>query len=400
MTKYLVLLTFSLLLLFLSPGNSIAQTPEYKFRHLTEKQELPHYTVNDITKDHNGYMWFATAAGLCRYDGYTIKIYQNDPDDSTTISSNNIRCLLVDNNNILWIGTTDGLNKMSLATENFTGFKHDSTNPNSLCHNYVNTIYKDRTGVLWIGTKGGLNEMNIESGSFRSYTQEPKNKLSDIDNIQSINEDNFGKVWIGTWNGLFHFNTEDKSFSLLDLGRSSSIKTERLSVRCIHPDKKNILWLNTTIGLFKFEQEAERLTRFSRTSDQNSLSTPTLHYSIVEDPFEGDRYLWISSVSGLNKFDKLTGRAVRIVSTPDDPFSLSSLNLTRIYLDENANLWIGSTSSGIDILNLNKNRFTSYNIHPSPQSKWRIAATAFYKDKDGYLWVGTYGGVYKNLIWK
>jgi len=356
------------------------QSEQYKFRHLTEKQGLPHYNVNDITKDPAGYMWFATVAGLCRYDGYNIKIYQNDPDDSTTISSNNIRCMLVDDNNILWIGTTNGLNKMDLATEKITWYKQDSTNPNSLSHNYVNTIFKNSADILWIGTKGGLNEMNLKDGSFRSYFQKPGNKLSDADNIQSINEDHFGKLWIGTWNGLFHFNQENKSFEPVDLISSSSLTTECLIVRCIHIDNKDILWLNTSLGLFKYEQEPERLTHYNTT---------TLRYSTVEDPFEDGRYLWFPAAQGLYKFDKLTGKFIRIIRNSDNPLSLSSNNLTNMYLDENANLWIGTYFSGIDILNLNGNRFTHFEICPNQRSSWKLAATAFYKDQNGNFWVGT-----------
>jgi signal transduction histidine kinase/ligand-binding sensor domain-containing protein/DNA-binding response OmpR family regulator len=359
---------------------SYPQSDQIKFRHLTEKQGLPHYTVNDITKGPDGYMWFATAAGLCRYDGYNIKIYQNDPDDSTTISSNNIRCLLVDDNNILWIGTAYGLNKMDLTTEKFTWFKRDSTNPNSLSHNFINTIYKDSAGMLWIGTKYGLNEMNVKDGLFRSYFQKFGNKLSDVDNIQSINKDHFGKLWIGTWNGLFHFDRENKSFGPVDLISSSSMITECLIVRCIHIDNKDILWLNTGIGLFKYEQESDRITHYRTT---------TLRYSIIEDPFEGDRYLWIPTAKGLFTFDKLTGNFVRIKKNSDDPLSLSSNGLTKMYLDENANLWIGTFFSGIDILNLNENRFTRFDISPSQQSNWKLSATAFYKDQNDYLWVGT-----------
>ncbi len=33
-------------------------------------------------------MWFGTENGLYRWDGYEYKIYQNDPNDSTSISGN------------------------------------------------------------------------------------------------------------------------------------------------------------------------------------------------------------------------------------------------------------------------------------------------------------------------
>ena len=61
------------------------QTEQYKFRHITPKDGLSSHNVRRIIKDSRGYMWFGTLGGLNRYDGYNIKAYHNNPNDSTLI---------------------------------------------------------------------------------------------------------------------------------------------------------------------------------------------------------------------------------------------------------------------------------------------------------------------------
>lgn len=50
---------------------------EYTVRHYTMEQGLPSDAVYEITQDRDGYLWMATTAGLCRYDGFTFEPYAN-----------------------------------------------------------------------------------------------------------------------------------------------------------------------------------------------------------------------------------------------------------------------------------------------------------------------------------
>jgi ligand-binding sensor domain-containing protein len=85
---------------------SYPQEQQYKFRHITPKDGLSSHYVRCIIKDSRGFMWFGTANGLNRYDGYNIKTYYNIPDDSTSISGNYVLAILEDTNGDLLIGTT------------------------------------------------------------------------------------------------------------------------------------------------------------------------------------------------------------------------------------------------------------------------------------------------------
>ena len=49
----------------------------FMFKHLEVKEGLSSNRVNDIFKDSEGFMWFATASGLNRYDGCQMKVYRS-----------------------------------------------------------------------------------------------------------------------------------------------------------------------------------------------------------------------------------------------------------------------------------------------------------------------------------
>ena len=59
------------------------------FKHLETKDGLSHSRINDICKDSQGFMWFATAGGgLNRYDGYNHKVFRKIERDTLSILDN------------------------------------------------------------------------------------------------------------------------------------------------------------------------------------------------------------------------------------------------------------------------------------------------------------------------
>lgn len=49
-----------------------------------------------ITQDKEGFLWFGARDGLSRFDGYSLKKFKSDPEDSTSLSDNFIVHLLTD----------------------------------------------------------------------------------------------------------------------------------------------------------------------------------------------------------------------------------------------------------------------------------------------------------------
>jgi ligand-binding sensor domain-containing protein len=84
------------------------QSQNIKFEHISVEQGLSSAYVKCILQDSIGFMWFGTADGLNKYDGYTFTIFRNDPNDTLSLSDSQIRIIHEDPSGILWIGTGGG----------------------------------------------------------------------------------------------------------------------------------------------------------------------------------------------------------------------------------------------------------------------------------------------------
>ena len=63
------------------PPTKIPSSQYLRFARLTTKDGLSSDQTYHVAQDRYGFMWFATADGLNRYDGTDLKIYRHDPED-------------------------------------------------------------------------------------------------------------------------------------------------------------------------------------------------------------------------------------------------------------------------------------------------------------------------------
>ena len=68
-----------------------SQTPPYY--HYSSEDGLPSSTVYEMLQDRNGYIWFATANGISRFDGSTFKNFTT----KDGLNSNSIKTILEGN---------------------------------------------------------------------------------------------------------------------------------------------------------------------------------------------------------------------------------------------------------------------------------------------------------------
>jgi len=127
-----------------------------KFSILKTQDGLSDNRILDIMQDNSGFIWLATENGLNRFDGYDFLVFQNNPTDSSTISSNIITCIAEDTDGNLWIGTTFGLNKYNKSEDRFTQYFYDNNDPNTIRNNHIRALLADNNGILWIETPACL----------------------------------------------------------------------------------------------------------------------------------------------------------------------------------------------------------------------------------------------------
>ena len=119
--RYITALCATAVLLTLSPIRAIAerQHSDYFFKHVTLADGLSSSQVNAICKDSRGFMWFGTASGLNRYDGYNIRTYKSDFANSTALPDGYVESIQEDASGMLWIGTPSGYVVMDPVNEIF-----------------------------------------------------------------------------------------------------------------------------------------------------------------------------------------------------------------------------------------------------------------------------------------
>jgi ligand-binding sensor domain-containing protein len=84
-----------------------------RFERLTTASGLSQNTIHKIIQDKNGFLWFATADGLNRYDGYSFETFRNNPSDITSLSDSDVFSVTEDQEGDLWVGKrSSGLNKI------------------------------------------------------------------------------------------------------------------------------------------------------------------------------------------------------------------------------------------------------------------------------------------------
>lgn len=118
-----------------------------KFKQLSAPYALPTNEVQKVYQDKDGFMWFATRNGLCRYNGYETRVYKSNLYSPELLTNNSISALVDDNNYNLWIGTNEGLNVLDKKTGVIRKYLYPSI-PN----NVVSSICVTRDNTVWVGT--------------------------------------------------------------------------------------------------------------------------------------------------------------------------------------------------------------------------------------------------------
>src|SRR5688500_15754584 len=107
----------SLLLPFSFSRNSNAQNEILRFERIGIEEGLSNENVTAILQDRKGYIWFGTADGLNKYDGYSFTRYRFDPLDSNSLSQNFIYTIFEDKYGSIWVSSFEGLCKFDRSTE-------------------------------------------------------------------------------------------------------------------------------------------------------------------------------------------------------------------------------------------------------------------------------------------
>ncbi|MGS2740607.1 two-component regulator propeller domain-containing protein [Sinomicrobium sp. M5D2P17] len=152
--------------------------------------------------------WLGTfGEGLVRYDSKnkTFFVLRHDPEDLNSISNDQVRTILADSVDTVWVGTPSGLNRLVFDKNNpdKPRIKHFFYDAETLSGDDILTVFKDSKRNLWVGTKS--------RGLFRRDGDTFTNEQLHTDNqsitaIHAIVEDEEGYLWISSNQGIVKYN--------------------------------------------------------------------------------------------------------------------------------------------------------------------------------------------------
>jgi len=118
------------------------------FEYYSKESGLPSRIVNDIALSKDGKIWVATEEGICIKEGD-----QFSPIPTNGLISKQIRKLLFDHKDQLWVGTPDGLHYYIPAEETWIPI----TKNMGLVANDITSLFEDKQNQLWVGTSRGIS---------------------------------------------------------------------------------------------------------------------------------------------------------------------------------------------------------------------------------------------------
>jgi len=373
--------------------------------------------IFDVLADRSGNIWMATYNGLIRYDGYEIKRFHPDPNDSTTIAEILTFSLLEDSSGKIWIGNMGYVSVYNPETKSFINYSFPSlTDFPEYSQPYAWTISEDNNGRIYFGIISNLGVTashaliyfdkkesalkrfeypdNLKVNNVFSSTIDPSGNLwilSDssifkIDiahNIQRVNKpdnlpylnailsDKTGKIWMmsGTNQMFYQYNPENreyKSWSMKNLfrGTDANLRADRMIL-----DPSNQIWIGTNKGPVSFNIEKEKFDIFNGSDQQYK---PDIVNGICYDSF-GD--LWFgTSNSGLIRYSKKT-ILKSFVSEAGNKSSITPGWAYKMIDNKDGTVWV-FTTAGFNLLDTRNQTIVPYSFQsflPGYESIWFLA---------------------------
>ncbi len=341
-----------------------------------------------------------------------VKHIQHDPQRSASLSSNMVNSLFLDKNQHLWIGTAEGLNDIDLAdlnTENpeFRHSKDDPLRPASLSHERVNSLYGDGSDILWVGTSEGVSKLSIQSPLFRSIQFESNGGGLCNNTVLGMTEDSSGNLWVGTVSGLTNirnWKTPDVATTCVHLPTYLSPNTASDYILNVCRDNDDQLWICTRRGgLARMDAavvatlESDVATTAAFTHYRHDLEDPEgLNANIVCQLFQdkAGRYWVGTALGGLNLLDPATGKTTIYTVDPQDSTSLPHSFVYAILEDSQDRFWVGTAGGGLCKMDRDAGTFQIFSLDENnPQSLSNDMILCLHESKSNDFWIGTANGL-------
>ncbi|MDP3312039.1 two-component regulator propeller domain-containing protein [Lutibacter sp.] len=340
-------------------SNIHSQTPSYY--HYTSSDGLASSTVYDIIQDKDGFMWFATANGISKFDGNHFATFRT----KDGLNSNSIISLLEGRKGELYIGNFEkGINVLKNGKiENYCSV----IDGKSLVISYLifDTSKKNEQKIIAYNGWGDINLIS-ETASGKLSTKIIKAFPVYINKLEKLANSDLMAL---TTTGLYDFKVE----SLSKLNIKGLPET---SVFCLANGNDGSYYIGTKGTIYQLKNKAIIGTYKIDLASNNEVT------AILSDK---NNNIWFSNRnSGFYMIPNGSNKIIDIGSKLD----LQNTLVNKYFEDKEGNIWISTFGKGVYCIN--NLYLKSYNENDGLHNN-NVYAIA--KVSSGKLLLGTFNGV-------
>jgi signal transduction histidine kinase/ligand-binding sensor domain-containing protein/DNA-binding response OmpR family regulator len=173
--------------------------------------------IMSIAEDSRGVLWIGTfSKGLHYFNPSTNEFHHCDslPFQKVNLQNLDIRNVMVDSDDSIWVGSTTGLfkvmaNDLNALTVQSWRDQMSAKLKNHKSTHTINTLFESKNKTIWIGTDGaGLFSIDKKTNSIFWYLN--FNGLQEK-SIAAITESNDGDIWLSGKKGISRLDLKNKS---------------------------------------------------------------------------------------------------------------------------------------------------------------------------------------------
>lgn len=306
-------------------------------------------SVTGLAKDATGKVWMSIeGGGISIYNPSTkkiIKVSSKNSSGYSGIKNDDVQTVFIDSHENVWAGTwNEGIFFLKKGSNHFVNI--DANTTEGLSSNRIVSFSEDSKGTIWIGTYlSGLHYYIPSQNKFYHCNSKEFDvqKLTNGD-VRKVMVDSKNVVWIGTTIGLFKISCDDKfNFSVTAIKDGGMKRTQ--TVLSIFESKDHQIWVGTDgVGLFSYNQKKKS---FNWYDDVTGLTERSVA-AITQDEKGA---IWISGKEGITKVD--LSKKIALNYTKDDGLLDNDFNNNAVLKDAKGQLYFGSYE-GVNCFNPDK----------------------------------------------
>jgi ligand-binding sensor domain-containing protein len=358
----------------------MAQTASYNFRRVSSKDGLSDGVVGPIAQDKYGYIWFGTLSGLNRYDGYRITNFFFNNNDSFSVPTDFVRTIFCDKYGEIWFGYGNGLYRFDYSSKHFEQVAATKGIP-------VNEIRPAGDSLCLLTDKGltFYNHLQKRFSLCASANNDPMLRIRMYEGHVYRSE-----AYIATSTGILVYNTINKTSKLLQLSPGKNLGVEKVVI-----DSNGVVWACRYDKGGLLYKGIRNNTAFEEISTYQYNHTGT--YDKINDMYvdPGNR-LWLGTIwRGLVAVNTKDNSYSAVTNDYRIPNSIPENHITRMFMDKQGFMWIGTEGSGAAYFQPDYNLFNIFFPEPLKHYRPHIWCRAIAEDKEGNIWMGTGTGLVK-----